>query len=337
MITISLCMIVKNEERILSRCLDSIADIMDEIIIVDTGSTDKTKEIAARYTDKIYDFEWIDDFAAARNFSFSKATMDYIYTADADEILDEVNRERFKTLKAHLLPEIDIVQMKYCNQLEYNTTYNFDVELRGKLYKRLRTFYYEDPVHEVVRTSPIVFDSDIEIIHKPESLHAGRDFKTFQKAYKKNGFLSNRLHELYARELYIAGKDDDFIEAVSFFEASMTDDRRTEKEVLQAACVLSHAYRISHDIEKLFKCTIKGVTGDSCSELTYELGEYFFEKEDYKEATIWYYNSAFSCEPILNIRYAKEYPLKKLVECYRTLGDHENEALYKDMLDSLNL
>lgn len=57
MITISLCMIVKNEEDILGRCLDSIADLMDEIIIVDTGSSDRTREIAGRYTDKIYDFE----------------------------------------------------------------------------------------------------------------------------------------------------------------------------------------------------------------------------------------------------------------------------------------
>ena len=80
MITISLCMIVKNEEKLLARCLDSIADLMDEMIIVDTGSTDRTKEIAARYTDKIYDFSWIGDFAAARNFAFSKASMEYIYS-----------------------------------------------------------------------------------------------------------------------------------------------------------------------------------------------------------------------------------------------------------------
>ena len=66
-------MIVKNEENVLKRCLDSIYDLMDEIIIVDTGSTDRTKEIAAEYTDKIYDFTWVYDFSAARNFSFSKA------------------------------------------------------------------------------------------------------------------------------------------------------------------------------------------------------------------------------------------------------------------------
>ena len=73
MVTISLCMIVKNEELVLARCLDTVCDLVDEIIIVDTGSTDSTKSIAARYTDKIYDFEWVNDFAAARNFSFSKA------------------------------------------------------------------------------------------------------------------------------------------------------------------------------------------------------------------------------------------------------------------------
>lgn len=72
MSTISLCMIVKNEEAVLARCLDSIADLMDEIIIVDTGSTDRTREIAANYTDKIYDFKWIQRFFCCRNFSFSR-------------------------------------------------------------------------------------------------------------------------------------------------------------------------------------------------------------------------------------------------------------------------
>ena len=61
MITISLCMIVKNEGQVLSRCLDSLAGLMDEIIIVDTGSCDRTREIAARYTDKIYDYIWMPE------------------------------------------------------------------------------------------------------------------------------------------------------------------------------------------------------------------------------------------------------------------------------------
>ena len=90
MVSISLCMIVKNEEDVLARCLDSAAGLVDEIVIVDTGSTDRTREIAARYTDKIFDFPWRDDFAAARNESFSHAAMDYCLWLDADEVVPSV-------------------------------------------------------------------------------------------------------------------------------------------------------------------------------------------------------------------------------------------------------
>lgn len=97
MITISLCMIVRDEENGLGRCLDGVKDIADEIVIVDTGSTDRTKEIAAEYGAVIYDFEWIDDFAAARNEAFSKATKEYILWLDADDTIEEIDRVRFKS------------------------------------------------------------------------------------------------------------------------------------------------------------------------------------------------------------------------------------------------
>ena len=74
--TISLCMIVKNEEMHIARCLDSVAELVDEIIIVDTGSTDRTAEIASGYTSKVCSYTWGDDFSAARNDSFSRASMD---------------------------------------------------------------------------------------------------------------------------------------------------------------------------------------------------------------------------------------------------------------------
>ena len=199
--TVSLCMIVKNEEAVLSRCLDSLAGLMDEIIIVDTGSTDSTKDIAGLYTDKVYDYEWNDDFAAARNFSFSLATMDYIYAPDADEFLDDINRMRFAQLKAALLPEIEIVQMKYHTVTGFDTVLNSRTEYRPKLFRRLRTFAWIDPIHETIRTSPVVYDSDIEILHMPQSMHSKRDFSIFLKAYKRDGMLSPRICNMYAREL----------------------------------------------------------------------------------------------------------------------------------------
>lgn len=113
MISISLCMIVKNEQEVLDRCLSSVKDLVDEIIIVDTGSTDSTKQIAKKYTKKIYNFKWIDDFSAARNFSFSKATKDYIMWLDADDVIFKKDRQNLKIIKTTLDKTIDIVMMKY--------------------------------------------------------------------------------------------------------------------------------------------------------------------------------------------------------------------------------
>ena len=113
LITISLCMIVRDEEETLARCLDTVKDIVDEIIIVDTGSVDKTKYIASQYTSNIYDFKWIDDFGAARNYSFSKATQEYILWLDADDVLMEEDRNKFKYFKERMEPSVDVVMMKY--------------------------------------------------------------------------------------------------------------------------------------------------------------------------------------------------------------------------------
>ena len=267
MIQISLCMIVKNEEAVLARCLDSIKDLMDEIIIVDTGSTDRTKEIAAGYTDQIYDFAWVDDFAAARNFAFSKASMPYIYTADADEVVSEENRQRFLRLKEVLLPEIDIVQMKYGNQLEHGTAYNYDEEYRPKLFKRLRDFVWIEPVHEMVRLDPVVYDSDIVIDHKPHEKHSKRDFFIFQKKIREGLRLSKRLHHMYAMELYISGDEEDFLEAEPFFTESALDPNRSIDEVKEAVCIVCRAARLRDDAATILKMCLKDLLTQGSSEM----------------------------------------------------------------------
>lgn len=326
MITISLCMIVKNEERVLKRCLDSIVEIMDEVIIVDTGSCDRTKEIAAQYTDKVYDFTWEGDFAAARNFSFSKATKDYIYVADADEMLDEENRRKFLQLKQVLLPEIDIVQMYYCNQKQYNTTYNFDREYRPKLYKRIREFTWVDPIHESVRLDPVIYDSDIDIIHLPESNHGPRDFAMFREMTKKGIRLSKKLHNMYARELMIVGEDSDFLQAKDFFLASVQDSKRSLDEVKEAAVILARIFRMEKDTVKFFQYVMKDMVTEPSSEGCYELGMFFMEQGEYEEACNWFLNAMEAGTPILNIRYQKEFPKEQQKLCYGKLAQKAEKS-----------
>jgi len=332
MITISVCMIIKNEAKVLKRCLDSIKDIVDEIIIVDTGSTDNSVEIALSYTDNVHHFKWIDDFSAARNYSFSFATKDYIYCADADEFLDEINRNKFLELKENLEKDTDIVQMYYKNQLSYNTVYNFDRELRPKLYRRSRNFLFEGPVHEAVPVTDDlkVITCEIDITHMPQSLHSSRDFSIFLKHYASGGRIPDRLHTQYARELFICGEKADFLDAEKVFLESVNDTTRDTNQFKEACCVLSHIAILTHNTDMLLKYGLKLIATEGCSEICYDLGEYYYGKEDYNEAAIWYYNAAFEASPILNIHYGTDYPLKALAKTYRTLGLTELAEEYEN-------
>ena len=95
---VSLCMIVKNEEASLARCLDSVADLVDEMVVVDTGSTDATADLASRHGARVHPFAWVDSFAEARNESLRHARGDWIFWLDADEWLDEPNREAMRAI-----------------------------------------------------------------------------------------------------------------------------------------------------------------------------------------------------------------------------------------------
>lgn len=319
MITVSVCMIVKNEEAVLARCLDSLLTIADEIIVADTGSSDRTKEIAARYTHSVYDFPWNDDFSAARNFVFSKARMDYIYSADADEKIDEENRQKFLALKQSLPPDTDIVQMQYANQMQYNTTYNFDRELRPKLFRRLRPFRWVDPVHEMVDLKPHIFNSDIAVCHMPQNLHSPRDFSLLERTAAR-GRLSGRLSRMYAKELFISGSDRDFLAAYPFFEAMLHEETRTDDEVRVAQCVVVHAARLKGDTAVMMKAALKNMIAQPCAEVCCDLGAFFRASADFEEAATWYCTAAFGAQSELDIHSSGDVPLLHLAECYEKLG-----------------
>ena len=138
--SISLCMIVKNEEEFLRRCLESVKKIVNEIIIVDTGSTDKTVEIAEAFNAKIYNFVWNGDFADARNFSIKNASSDYILVLDADEYLDE-NSE---LIQENLVTEKDYYIVNIKNYLD-SQIFNHQAI---RVFRNNRGFIYKGKIHE---------------------------------------------------------------------------------------------------------------------------------------------------------------------------------------------
>ena len=147
MLKISLVMIVKNEEETLEKSLMSVKELVDEIIIVDTGSTDKTREIALRYTEKVFRFPWCNDFSKARNFSISKAANEWILILDADEVITEYDKnqiERFCNESNYLvgrIKRINIYEDKYGTK-KY-------IERVNRFFNK-NNFEYEGIIHEQV-------------------------------------------------------------------------------------------------------------------------------------------------------------------------------------------
>ena len=145
----SLCMIVKNEEDVLERCLNSVRELVDEIIIVDTGSEDGTKQTAERFTDQIYDFQWGDDFAAARNFSFARASGDYLMWMDADDVLPESSLRLLAEKKERMDPKTDVIMLPYQTAFDEAGNPVFIYE-RERIVRNCPRSVWIGPVHEVI-------------------------------------------------------------------------------------------------------------------------------------------------------------------------------------------
>ncbi|GIO33303.1 MULTISPECIES: glycosyltransferase [Paenibacillus] len=185
---ISLCMIVKNEERCLERCLESVKDVVSEIIIVDTGSTDSTLDIAKKYTDHVYHYEWNNDFSDARNYALQYATGDFILHLDADEYIGK-NKESL------LMPlDQDYYYVRIRNDLGHGVA---EVHRFIRLFRNDPVLRYEGALHEQVDMSKhphlkpglidavIYHDGYLEDIVREKSKKK-RNMKIIQDEVKKN-------------------------------------------------------------------------------------------------------------------------------------------------------
>ncbi|AKN33932.1 glycosyl transferase [Clostridium carboxidivorans P7] len=146
---LSLCMIVKNEEKSLKNCLSKVVSFVDEIIIVDTGSTDNTKKIASEFTDNIYDFQWCNDFSKARNYSISKASGEWILILDADEVVTDFFRYSIDEFINNTLNENKVGRIKRINIMEDSFESKKYTEWVNRLFNK-NNFYYEGIIHEQI-------------------------------------------------------------------------------------------------------------------------------------------------------------------------------------------
>jgi glycosyltransferase involved in cell wall biosynthesis len=159
-------MIVKNEEKYLADCLESVKSVVDHIVIVDTGSTDNTLEIAKSYNADVYHFDWVDDFSAARNFALSRSASDWILYLDADERLDKNSHNLLKKIVAD--DEKLGVRCKIYNIDEINKKPK--IQNSTRLFKYSNKIKFTGKAHEQIESSLLengykIIDSDLWINH----------------------------------------------------------------------------------------------------------------------------------------------------------------------------
>ncbi len=150
MSSVSLCMIVKNEEKNLRRCLKSAEKLVDEIIIVDTGSTDQTKAICESFSAKIYDYEWTDNFSDARNYCISKATSDWILWLDADEQLIINDIDATKKLLSDNEADLFSLQLQHLTKKDQDDLEEYYISYHYRLFKNNCGYKFQGSIHEYI-------------------------------------------------------------------------------------------------------------------------------------------------------------------------------------------
>lgn len=189
--TLSLSMIVKNEAKTIERVLACAKTFCDELIVVDTGSTDNTVELAERMGAKVYHFDWVDDFSVARNFALSKCTGDWFIWLDADDVITEENQLRIKQIKETVLnDDLDGVFIPY--HYAFNQIGDCITTIpRERIIRRVEGLQWVHPIHEGLILDPnrCIMRSDISIDHRPlpekNIIREGRNLHVLEKAIEK--------------------------------------------------------------------------------------------------------------------------------------------------------
>lgn len=244
---ISVCIITKNESENLEKCLQALKKTGLEIVVVDTGSTDNSREIASKYADITDTFEWCDDFAAARNYAADKATHNTILIIDSDEIVTNIDIERLTAVikvNNNKIGRISIENVYTRQDTEFR-----EKELISRIYDRMK-FHYKGRIHEQI----VPFDEGMAETYVAPILlnHIGYDGSVDFRKEKtlRNIRLLTRTLEEEGSDPYIfyqIGKSyymqENYEQAVSYFEQTFTFDLNPKLEYLVDA-IESYGYAL---------------------------------------------------------------------------------------------
>ena len=334
--SVALCMIVKNEEKNIASLLEAVCPVLEQVVIVDTGSTDRTlsilEECKAKYASLVVEhFVWVDDFAAARNHAFGFAQQDWIMFLDGDDIVDQNDLRKFKNTVLGKDPSIECWILDYIYS-QFPDGSPRSVLGRERFVKRTKNPKWVGAIHEVIDISSMKQASykELKVIHRRDgkNIELGRNLRILAKEYTKNPN-DPRTAYYYGKELFdhVDPKGIEVLEAYVKLPYKYYDDHvnalfrlgchylsvKQHRKALDAAYEI---YHVDHSRQRAECYWIFGsVEQDICN---------------WKPA-IESYERCLRCVAesprVINLEHYTWHPHKRLIECYNAIGDVE-KAFY---------
>lgn len=332
--TLSLCMIVKNEQEVLARCLQSARDVFDELVIVDTGSTDATIEISGCFGAEIIEEPWRDDFSHARNLAFSGAKMQYVFWLDADDVLPETTRQKLLEWKAAPDDGANTVMMPYHAgyDAQGRLTLTYD---RERIFRRSTNPKWVGAVHEAIMPTAPVTRLEAPIEHrKLKAVDNDRNLRIYERLRADGLTFSARDWFYYARELMAHGKMAQAQEGLEHFLACSGGwiENRLEAWQSLAQCCSAQDDPLGA-LDAYMQALAQGGTRAS---LCCNIGKYWMNLKRWDLAQCWY-ETALRQKPGMHAG-AFEYldcydyiPLLQLCVCHDRMGQIEKAKQYHSL------
>ena len=345
MTTISLCMIVKDEIEVIERCLNSVKSLIDEVIIVDTGSKDNTVALCQKLGAHVTHYEWCNDFSRARNFAFQQATSDYIFWLDADDVITPDQLELLSALKPRLQHDVYFLKYDY-SQDEYGvSTCSF---FRERIVKNDGSFQWIYPIHEVIDGTNGRSSSYENIVIKHQRTTAGhtqdygRNLDILSQAMLNLEYQNvPRMWYYYGRELADHNRYEEAIKALETFISfphSWIEDQMGAYTKM-ATCHL-HLYREleeKHTTNHHFKAREAArraiAIDEAWAEPYFVMGEIAFELLAFEEAIFWFKKCLRPMPDVLSALNIPIYSIStyiNLMFCCDRLQDFEQANNYNE-------
>lgn len=334
--TVSLCMIVKNEQEVLARCLESVKNAVDEIVIADTGSDDGTIQIARKYTDKVYFYPWRDDFASARNFAFSKGTGNYLMWLDADDVLPEGEAEKliaFRKVLEEQRPDFAVCPYEMTDGQGNPAT----VFTRERLFRREANFQWIGRVHECIAPRGKSITAPFRIRHLGSSKPRGARNLHIYERWAAEEPLGSRDLFYYGRELYYNRL---FTPAIAVLNEMLDGDGWYVNKI-EACKVLALCHRERGERENAVRALLRSFSyGHPRASVLCELGKCFAEEGKHALSAYWYERALESADRSAEGDFEEPschgiIPLVELTCCYYALGDKARAFEYHKRAEAI--